>query len=311
METDASDQVPAAHLDALAEAGLYGIAGPLNCGGLNADRSTLSTVIETLAAGCLSTTFVWIQHQTPVRALSASGNESLRQELLTALCSGEQRAGIALGGLRAGPTQIDARRVAGGWILNGEVPYITGWNHIDLLFVAARTSDPEPEVITALIPAEASAAFAVERLKLLATNASYTVAARLTDLFVPDECVVVVEPYRSPPLYDGGGRHNGSLALGVARRCCALIGPSPLDAQLDAGRRQLDEASDQTMAAARAVAAELAWRAAGALVVVHGSTSLLPDRHAQRLLREAGFLQVFGTRPAIRNALLGRLTGPD
>jgi hypothetical protein len=64
------------------------------------------------------------------------------------------------------------------------------------------------------------------------------------------------------------------------------------------------------MAEARAAAAELAWRAAGALVVAQGSRSLLPMRHAQRLLREAAFLQVFGSRPALRDALLGRLTAP-
>jgi hypothetical protein len=123
--------------------------------------------------------------------------------------------------------------------------------------------------------------------------------------------VVNVEPYRPPPAYDGGGRPNGSLALGVARRCCALIGPSALDEELVARRRQLDEASDETMAEARAAACELALRAAGALVVHTGSSSLLPDSHAQRLLREAVFVQVFGSRTATRDALLRRLIARD
>ena len=38
-----------------------------------------------------------------------------------------------------------------------------------------------------------------------------------------------------------------------------------------------------------------------------GSRSVLTDHHAQRLYREAGFLLVFGTRPAIKQELLGRL----
>jgi len=310
LETDVADTVPRANLDALAKAGLYGVAGPKEYGGLGGDIPTFCSVAETLAAGCLSTTFVWIQHHTPVRTLTSSSNEAMRREWLPRLCSGETRAGIALGGLRAGPTQIEARRVEGGWLLNGSVPYITGWGLIDELFVAARTPDDEPEVVTTLVPAEASVALSVERLQLLATNASCTVTARIHGLFVPDGRVISVEPYRPPPTYDGGGRPNGSLALGVARRCCALIGPSALDSELDARRRQLDQADEQTMAEARAAAAELALRAAGTLVVTQGSSSLLPAQHAQRLLREAAFLQVFGSRPAIRDALLEKLTSP-
>jgi alkylation response protein AidB-like acyl-CoA dehydrogenase len=308
LQTDTSDRVPRANLDAIAEAGLYGAAGPPQYGGLGGDLSTLCGVVEALAGGCLSTTFVWIQHQTPVRTIAATTNEALRQEWLPRLCSGQTRAGIALGGLRAGPTQITATRAGGSWRLAGNVPYITGWSHIDMLFVAARTEATTPQVITALVPAEASDALSVERLPLLATNASYTVKAQIRGLFVPDERVIGVETYRSPPPYDGGGRLNGSLALGVARRCCALIGPGPLDAEVAARRRHLDDATEETMAEARAAAAELAWRAAGALVVAQGSRSLLPSQHAQRLLREAAFLQVFGSRPAIRDALLNRLT---
>jgi alkylation response protein AidB-like acyl-CoA dehydrogenase len=304
LETDASDLVPRSHLDTLAEAGLFGLVGPREFGGVAADVSTFCSVVEALAGGCLSTTFVWIQHHTPVRTITASGNSAMQQEWLPRLCSGETRAGIALGGLRAGPTQIEARRVDGGWLLDGDVPYITGWGHINVLFVAARTTGGTPEVVTALTPAEGSAALTVEPLHLLATNASGTVRATIRGLFVPDERVIGIQPYHSPPPYDGGGRPNGSLSLGVAQRCCTLIGAGPLDAEVDDRRRQLDAASEETTAEARAAGAELALRAAAALVVAKGSTSLFPGQHAQRLLREATFLQVFGSRPAIRDALL-------
>ena len=303
LETDAAELVPRRNLDALADAGLYGVLGPREYGGLGADLPTFCSVVEALASGCLTTTFVWIQHQTPVRTLTASPNQGLRDKWLPLLCSGAKRAGIAFGGLRAGPSQIVAREVEGGWVLDGAVPLVSGWGRIDVLLVNGRTQD-DSGVMSALVPAAASESLAVEPLRLLAVNASGTVRMRLTRHFVAGEMVVSVEPYKPPPEYDGGGRPNGSLALGVARRCCALIGPSGLDAELTNRRRQLDEASEQTMAEARAAAAELALRAAGALVVANGSTSLLPEAQAQRLLREATFLQVFGSRPAIRDSLL-------
>jgi hypothetical protein len=105
-------------------------------------------------------------------------------------------------------------------------------------------------------------------------------------------------------------RINGSLALGVARRCCRLLGPGPLDDELIACRTRLDDAltGDVTaMTQARAAASELAVRAATALAVRDGSKAITTDAQAQRLAREALFLLVFGSRPAIKSALLRQL----
>jgi len=60
------------------------------------------------------------------------------------------------------------------------------------------------------------------------------------------------------------------------------------------------------MTEARAAAAELAVRATAALAVWDGSKSITVDQHPQRLAREAVFLLVFGSRPAIKQDLLGR-----
>ena len=303
LETDAATMVPRSHLDALAAAGLYALSGPPEYGGV--DTATLCRVIEALASGCLATTFVWIQHNTPVRSLTASTNDELRERWLMPLCRGEQRAGIAFGGLRAGPAQATARRIDGGWLMDADLPFVTGWGIVDVLMVAARTEDDQ-RVISALIPAEPSASVSSEPLRLIAANATGTVRLRLRDLFVPDSDVISDAPYRRPPDYDGGGRNNGSLSLGVAKRCLRLIGPSPLDAELDACRRALDEASDTEMASARASASAFAQRAAAALIAARGSRSIFLDDQAQRLYREAAFLLVFGSRNAIRHSLLER-----
>jgi hypothetical protein len=63
------------------------------------------------------------------------------------------------------------------------------------------------------------------------------------------------------------------------------------------------------MFAARAAAADLAIRAANAVVVHDGSRSILRGATGERLAREAMFLAVFGTRPRIRSSLLARLGG--
>ena len=303
--TDASDLLPATHLDLLAREGFYGIAGPPEAGGMDLDPSTTSEVVESLASGCLTTAFVWLQHRNPVRAVAASDTPGLRDEWLTALCRGERRAGIALAGNRPGPPVLRASRTArGDVILDGEAPWVSGWGRIDAILVTARDGD---DVVSLLADARESPTLEAERLHLVGANASGTVTLRFHGHVVPAERVVGEEPHADILARDVMGlRLNGSLALGVVDRCCRLMGPTALDGQLVAVRGSLDDATSETLPAARAAASELALRAAAALTVAHGSRSILADQHPQRLAREALFLLVFGSRPPIR-VELGRM----
>jgi hypothetical protein len=103
---------------------------------------------------------------------------------------------------------------------------------------------------------------------------------------------------------------NGALALGVAARAIAESRrPGALVDDLDAARAALLAADPDGLPDARAAASSLALRAAGRLVVSTGARSVLAGSTAERLLREAAFLLVFGSRPAIRESLLDRLDG--
>ncbi|MGO8959376.1 MAG: acyl-CoA dehydrogenase family protein [Streptosporangiaceae bacterium] len=328
MEVDAADRVPTAHFDALAAAGLYGLYGPVAAGGQDVDLVTFCAVVEILAGGCLATTFVWLQHHSAVRALAASANRSLRSDWLPALCAGAQRAGIVLGGARPGRPLLRARAVPGGYLFDGIAPWVTGWDLIDVVQVLAR--DEPGNLIAALLPAEAGAGLAASHLSLVAVKASRTVELRFTEYFVASSLIIGTTSHRDWLARDAAGlRANGSLPVGVAARCARLAGevvpggvvpggvePPPrqtagaLEAELAAVRAALDAATPQALPSARAAAAEFAFRAAGALVTTAGSRSILVGEHPQRLAREALFLLVFGSRPAIKRSLIGLLTPP-
>jgi alkylation response protein AidB-like acyl-CoA dehydrogenase len=308
LQTDAAERVPEHLLRALADAGLFGLVGPREHGGLELGLGAgpFSEVVEALASGCLTTTFVWVQHHGALHALASSDNTALAAAWLPDLCAGRRRAGLALSGSRPGPDPLSARPAPGGWLLDGRVPWMTGWGLVHAVLATARSDDDE-RVLSAWLNPVASDSLRVSPQRLLAANASCTVELGLHAHFVPNERVVALEPYLPPPPHDGGGRSNGSFALGVARRACLLLGPGPLDAELDARRRQLDAAGDESLAAARAAAVELSLRASAALITSQGSRSIVLDSHAQRLAREALFLLVFGSRPAIKRALLAEL----
>jgi alkylation response protein AidB-like acyl-CoA dehydrogenase len=324
MKIDAADRIPAAHFDALARAGLYGLAGPIGAGGLEADLATFCSVIEIMAGGCLATTFVWLQHHSTVRALAATPNSLLRDRWLEPLCRGSTRAGIALGGARPGPPLLRARAVSGGYVFDGSAPWVTGWDMIDVVHTLAR--DDSGNLVAALLPAEVSGTLTASRLELVAVNASRTVELAFTGHFVPADLVSGSMPHAEWLARDSAGlRPNGSLSLGVTGRCCWLLGqvggtagPSSdaaalLRAELAAIRARLDAAAVPSSAAAalpvaRAAASVLAFQAAGLLVAAAGSHSILAGEHPQRLAREALFLQVFGSRPAIKDRQLALLT---
>jgi hypothetical protein len=142
-------------------------------------------------------------------------------------------------------------------------------------------------------------------LDLVAVRASRTVQVRFDRYFVADERVTGTVPFAEWGARDAGGlRVNGSLALGVVDRCVRLTGADRLGAELAECRAALDAGTPENMAVLRAGAAALAVRATAALAVATGSRAVLRGSHPERLAREALFLQVFGSRPAIRAALL-------
>lgn len=306
LEVDVSGVVPRSHLDALARAGLYGLAGPVDAGGLGADPATAFEVIETLASGCLATTFVWTQHHSVVRAVAGSTTSGLRERWLAPLCAGQLRAGIALAGLHAHAPGIVARRVSGGWQLDGTSPWVSGWGHIALLLVVGVSQ--AAEVVSGLVEVDDPAFDRGPELELVALTATATSQLRVRHLVVPDDRVTSVEPLAARQARDHLTlRGHAALALGIARRCVALCASKSLADELARVRARLDSATAMEMPTARAAAGELAARSALALIASRGSRALLRSDHAQRLAREALFLLVFGSRPKVRTALVGAL----
>jgi alkylation response protein AidB-like acyl-CoA dehydrogenase len=297
-EIDALPVLPRERLDLLAELGWYGLSSPAS----GFDIASGRPVLEAFAGGCLTTTFVWMQHLGTPPAC-AFGPEHLR-DWVEPLASGARRSTVAYGGLLPNPP-LRARQEGEDWIVDGVAPWVSGWGLSDVIHVAARA--PDDDVVWLLIDAP-SPGMRATPLRLLAVNASATVTLSFDGVRVGADRQTSRFPWAEWPARDAAGlRTNGSLALGVAGRCCRLIGPSRLDDELATRRGQLDAATPETLPAERAATAAFAVRAASALVAHEGSGSVVVGNHAERLLREATLLLVFGSRPSIRRELLSQL----
>ncbi len=308
QEIDRAPSVPRAVLDALADAGLYGLLGPPEMGGLGAGPEVTATVFEALGGGSLATAFVWVQHHTTVRAIAESTDE-LRREWLPALCSGRTRSGIAVAALRRpGPPTMVAEPDDGGVVLRGFAPWVTGWGLIDVVLVAARVGK---DVLWVLVDATAGPATHADRVPLVAVDSSVTVKLRIDGLAVPASRIVGRQLYSEWRAGEVPGlTRSGFLAIGVAQRCVRLLGDKAgnLSQMVDNARRRLFAVDGDSVVAARVEASLLAVRAATALVAASGGSSIEVDHPAQRLAREAMFLLVFAQTEEIRQAQLDDLT---
>lgn len=309
LEVDANAQIPPGHFGALADAGLFGVAGPVQAGGLDLDAPALRRVREVLAGGCLTTAFVWAQHQGVVRRLRRAP-AAIGRKWLPDLCAGRVRGGLVLAGLLPTPEPLLRIRPShDGFTISGGAPAVSGWGHIGVLLVTARR-EAEGEVVHVLVDPR-SPGLHFQPLRLAALNGTQTVALEFHTVRVSAMAIAHVEPLPAWQAAGEGVRANGAFAIGVADRCARIGGEGWMREEVAACRTALDDAADgEELARARAGAALLAHRLAAHLVAAQGSSALDLREHAQRLAREAIFLLAFGQRPAIRQALLDELRYP-
>lgn len=305
-EVDRTGEVPRGHFDLLAREGYYGIAVDEALG-----LPETVAILEAFAGGCLSTMFTWVQHHGLTRGVYATKNEPLRERYLDELAAGRLRGGVAYAGVIPPTPKTRATKVDGGYVYDGEAPFVSGWGIVDLLQLAGRDGDT---IVSAVIDPVEAAGLTVEPLALVAAQGTATVRLAFDRYFVPDERIYATVPYAEFIAGNAfSSRLNGCAPLGLADRAARLIEAAGHGAVADRLRKEIGDVRDrldgglidqESMPAARAAASELAYRSAGALAAAAGSTGILAGQHAQRLVREATFLLVAAGRPEIRAGLL-------
>lgn len=333
---DRAALLPPDGFDALAEAGLFGIAGPPTQGGGPIDVATLRRIMAAVGSGCGATFFVWVQHHGVVRSLTTSPNTDLAERLLPELCRGARIAGIAFAHVRRpGTPAVRATRCDAGWRLDGHAPWATSWGIAEHFCVAAVTDDdPEHrELVRVVVPGNDAGpgspfAMGVTALHLPVFASTGTVELDFDGFEVADADVIDVQPLRS---WQAGDRAHASIGqpavLGVADRAIRLLADRPdsdarsacarLRAELAAAWARDDELlstlTDPTEAAIaaasdhRAACLYLARRATTAFLAASGGGGMDLSHPAQRLMREADFYVIQaqtadGRTATLRNA---------
>lgn len=341
-QADAIDrgQYPRALMQQLGAAGAFGAhLGPA------ADFPAAIRAMAAVSAVCGATGFmVWCQ-QVCGFYLEQSGNPALTGEALALHASGARLGGTGMSNpmkAYAGiePLLLKARRVDGGWCINGTLPWVSNLGPDHYAGVLAGVDDPvasAPAEVMFVLRCDAPGVELRNCPSFSAMEGTNTWALRCTDLFVPD-ADVIAHPAR--PLIAriragfillqcgfGLGVVQGAIdamwrvepALGHVN-CFLDDRPDALQAELDAlwqrvetlAATPFDASTDYFISVldARAHASELALRAAQSSLLHAGARGYLLSSDVQRRVRESHFVAIVS--PAIKHLRkeIARLSQP-
>jgi alkylation response protein AidB-like acyl-CoA dehydrogenase len=292
---DREESFPAAEMQALADAGLLGIAVPEEHGGVAAGPVALALAVSEIARADASVAVTMAVTNMVGEIVARYGSAELRARLLPRLCSGQAVAGaFALSepqsGSDAGAMATSARRVEGGYLLRGNKQWITSGDRAGVLVVMARAADApasDRRISAFVLEPPVAGLTAGRHERKLGQRGSSTVPLALDDVFVPETSLLGGEGDGfkvALTALDGGRITVGAQAIGIAR--------AALDVAVRHARQrhQFDEPlahfqGIQFMIADAATSLEAAW-----LLVMHAAWAKEQGRPFTRLAAQAKLL---------------------
>ncbi len=136
-------QVPRETIRAAARLGLTAIEVPHAQGGQGAGFVAKTLIAEELSRSCMAFAFSLINTQNVASRIATQGSAAQMERYLAPLVAGERTGGTSLTEPGAGSdfpaiTTL-ARKVAGGWVLDGEKAWLTNAATADTIIVYAKT----------------------------------------------------------------------------------------------------------------------------------------------------------------------------
>ncbi|WP_084544984.1 acyl-CoA dehydrogenase family protein [Derxia gummosa] len=199
---DRTREFPAANFARLHELGLLALTAPVADGGLGAGLDTAYRVVHAVARGEPSTALILVMQflHLAFHDRLARWPEHLRRRVIGDVV----RDGALVNSLRVEPELgtpargglpgTVARRVDGGWIINGRKLYSTGSPGLTWNFVWARSDDAVPLVGAWLVHRDTPGVRVIETWDHLGLRASGSHDVVFTDVFVPADHAVDVAP---------------------------------------------------------------------------------------------------------------------
>jgi len=192
-EVDEQERYPTESLEAIKEAGLYGISVPEEYGGSDMGCLALALVCEEIAWACAATATQYLDQPLGGLPILYFGTAEQKEKYLPRLASGELLAAYSLSEPEAGSDAAGLRTTAvrrgDHYVLNGSKQWCTNGDHAGVLTVFATVDRAKrAKGITAFLIEPDMPGFAVgKKERKMGIRGSPTVALHFTDCRVPVE----------------------------------------------------------------------------------------------------------------------------
>ena len=239
-ELDRTEQLPASSLQALADLGLMGVNIPGALGGAEAGAVAYAVAMMEIAGACGSTGVTMAVTNMVGEIITQLGTEAQRERYVPKLTSGECRAGaFALSETEAGSDpasmRTTARRVQGGWEINGQKQWISSGDIAGVFVVWARTGSAGAKGISCFLVDKGTAGLRVgKREDKMGLRASSTVPLSFEGCVVPEDALFgeLGRGFAIAMIALDGGR------IGIASQACGIAAAAIRDATRYATERQ-------------------------------------------------------------------------
>ena len=335
----------------IADQGYLGAIVPREYGGAGLDYVTYGLVVEEVGrADSAMRTVVSVQTSLVCSSILKWGTEEQKQHYLPKLCSGEWLGCFGLTepdtGSDAANQKTRARKVDGGWVINGAKMWISMGNHAKVALVFAQT-DPELRhrgVACFLVDTDQDGFQPSEIHGKMGLHASDTAAIALDDVFAPDDALLgeVGDGFKvAMSALDSGRFSVAAGCVGICRGCVEestryatereqfgrpiaafqLVQEMLADMKLreDAARMLTwragwlkDRSAPNTTetSIAKLFATEAAQWCANTAIQVHGGAGYVDDHPVERWFRDVRVTTLYEGTSQIQKLIIGRsLTG--
>lgn len=304
----------------MGDRGWLGLRVPEIWGGLALDERTFYQFQMLVARYSGALAFLQTQHQSAASLIASSPKSHLQAEYLPS----KKFLGVGFSQLRRpGKPMMRAIPVPGGYQLEGEIPWVTGFGIFEEFIVGATL--PGGEALYGLVPLESRQTLEFSKpLNLMAMQSTNTVQARFKGWFLPSDRLVTIKP--SDAIHQGDRQkvlHHGFFAIGCAQGALDILANHPqaspviedtwqeLSPIVNNCREEmlnlLKSSCFPEKLQLRAKAINLAHRCAHIAVVSVGGAANVFSHPAGRVYREALLFSVSGQTPAVKEATLNSL----
>jgi alkylation response protein AidB-like acyl-CoA dehydrogenase len=328
---DSDSQALKIALTGLEDRSLLALRVPQKWGGLDIDIETFYQYQELIARYSGALCFLQTQHYSATSMLANSDNEMLKSICLSAIAKKELRLGVGFSHLRrSGNPAVTATPVQNGYLLSGQVPWVTGFGLFHKFIVAAVL--PDERAIFGLLPfanieSEYGKISLGEVMELIAMNSTNTVTATLTNWFLDESQIISFQPkgwiaendrknvLNFVPATFGCIRSGLDIIAAAAqvKNSSAIANAcQTLEHKFDRLKdnfQQSQYSSTEAQLVLRAKAIDLAVRCAHAAVTVSSGVANSKMHPAGRIYREALVYTVSGQTTDVMVATLDRIVG--